>query len=165
LSCETISPSRSMIVLVSTPPPPYAENDPRLVEAARLLGELADDRDPRVRCHLHCLRLRRHRRGSLWPRGVDRTDRRLVEARRLLAEVADERCGDARGDFWQRSKAARGVAADMPWMDEQERLEAAGDDGARDRRGRREVPTSAEAELVGAGPRSVGRARREGAVV
>lgn len=56
---------------------------------------------------------------------VDRTDPRLVEARRLLAEVADERCGDARDDFWQRSKAARGVAADVLWMDEQERLEAA----------------------------------------
>jgi hypothetical protein len=56
---------------------------------------------------------------------VDRTDPRLVEAWRLVAEVADERCGDARDDFWQHSKAARGVAADVLWMDEQERLEAA----------------------------------------
>ena len=54
---------------------------------------------------------------------VDRTDPRLVEARRLVAEFADERCGDARDNFWERSKAARGVAADVLWMDEQERLE------------------------------------------
>jgi hypothetical protein len=56
---------------------------------------------------------------------VNRNDPRLVEARRLVAEVADERCGDSRDDFWQRSKAARGVAADVLWMDEQERLEGA----------------------------------------
>lgn len=56
---------------------------------------------------------------------VDRTDPRLVEALRLLAELADERCGDARDDFRLRSKAARGVSADLLWMDEQERLEAA----------------------------------------
>ena len=56
---------------------------------------------------------------------VDRTDPRLLEAWRLFAELADERCGDACGDFWQRSKAARGVAADLMWLDEQERMEAA----------------------------------------
>jgi len=55
----------------------------------------------------------------------DRIDPRLVEAQRLIAEVADQRSGDARTDFLTRSRAARGVTADVLWLDEQQRLEAA----------------------------------------
>lgn len=55
----------------------------------------------------------------------ERIDPRLVEAQRLVAEVADERSGDARADFLQRSRAARSVTADLLWLDEQKRLEAA----------------------------------------
>lgn len=39
--------------------------------------------------------------------------------------MADERCGEERENFWRRSRAARGVTADLMWLDEQERLEEA----------------------------------------
>lgn len=55
----------------------------------------------------------------------DRPDPRLLEAQRLIAEVADERSGEARTDFLSRSRAARGVMAELMWRDEQERLETA----------------------------------------
>lgn len=56
---------------------------------------------------------------------VDCTDPLLRELQRLLAKIADARCGETRTDFLRRSKAARDVFADVLWMDEQARLEAA----------------------------------------
>lgn len=56
---------------------------------------------------------------------VDRTDPLLREALRVIAAAADKRCGVARENFWERSKAARDVLADVMWLDEQERLEEA----------------------------------------
>ena len=58
---------------------------------------------------------------------VDRNNPSLQLARRVIAKLADEQC-DAPDDFWARSKMARKVMADIMWLDEQERLEAAATD-------------------------------------
>lgn len=58
---------------------------------------------------------------------IDRNNPALEQVRRSFTALADQRCENP-SDFWARSKAARAVMADLLWMDEQERLEAAATD-------------------------------------
>jgi len=55
---------------------------------------------------------------------VDRNNPELLRAHEQLARRADQLCDDP-NDFWSRSKTARAVMAELMWLDEQERLEAA----------------------------------------
>jgi len=55
---------------------------------------------------------------------IDRNNAELVRAREQVARRANMLCSDP-DDFWARSKAARGVMAEIMWLDEQERLEVA----------------------------------------